>query len=60
MEKLNLLWYSFYMNSDVQTALEEFQKYIQAELDTELKELTVELKVADIELIHGKLTADGQ
>lgn len=48
------------MNSDVQTALEEFQKYIQAELDTELKELTVELKVADIELIHGKLTADGQ
>ncbi len=44
------------MNPDVQTALEEFQKDVQAELDKELKELTLELEVADVELIHGKIT----
>lgn len=46
------------MNSDVQTALEEFQKDIQAEIDKELNDLTLELEIADIELLHGKLTEE--
>jgi copper chaperone CopZ len=48
------------MNPDVKTALEEFKKDVQVELDKELKELTLELEVADVELIHGKITERGQ
>jgi hypothetical protein len=47
------------MSSDAQTALEEFQKLIQVELDKELTDLVLELEVADIELLHGKLTEEG-
>ena len=44
------------MNPDVATALIEFQQEITAEIDAVVKDLTTELEIADIELIHGTLS----
>jgi hypothetical protein len=48
------------MNTNAKSELLEFQKEIEVELDKTIEELTLELEVADIELLHGKLTEEGQ
>lgn len=48
------------MDSDIESALAEFQKGIEVELDKVIEDLTLELEVADIELLHGKLTGEGK
>jgi hypothetical protein len=48
------------MNDDVKSPLAEFQNEIEKMLDKEVEDLTTELEIADIELLHGKLTEDGQ
>jgi predicted aldo/keto reductase-like oxidoreductase len=48
------------MDTDVKSALVEFQQEIERILDKEIEDLTTELEVADIELLHGKLTENGQ
>ena len=48
------------MNTGVKSGLAEFQKEIETELDKAIEDLTLELEVADIELLHGKLTGEGK
>jgi hypothetical protein len=48
------------MSTNVKSELLEFQKEIEAELDKTVEELTLELEIAHIELLHGKLTEEGQ
>jgi hypothetical protein len=48
------------MSSDMKSLLTEFQQEIERKLNKEIKDLTTELEVADIELLHGKITEDGQ
>jgi hypothetical protein len=44
----------------MKSLLTEFQQEIERKLNKEIKDLTTELEVADIELLHGKITEDGQ
>ena len=48
------------MDPDIQTALREFQEDIQDVINKEVHDLVLELEVADIELLHGKLTESGE
>ena len=48
------------MNTDIKSALAEFQQEIETELNKAIEDLTLELEVADIELLHGKLTEEGK
>jgi len=48
------------MKTDIKSALAEFQREIGVELDKAVEDLTTELEVADIELLHGRLFEDYQ
>jgi hypothetical protein len=48
------------MDTDIKSALADFQQEINEEIDKAVEDLTTELEGADIELIHGKLSEDQQ